>query len=131
LFLLALPFAIAAVVLAHAVLAPPIPNTRLISFDGLHLESQCVDRPSTRGGQVLVCAAFLHADSQFEVLNHDSSAIAWCGQRIDDLVSNPGHSQTFGPLVLEWYAPSPPYGTVCGQIVPLRVGVYAHMILKH
>jgi hypothetical protein len=131
LLLLALPVAIAAFAVLRAALTPPVPHTRLFAFDGLQLHGNCYDSPAAKGGRALVCSGYWHVDSRWEILNHDSGAVAWCVQREDDWHFNQEPPKAFGPLAVGRYPPVPPDWGLCGQMLPVQIGLYGQVIILH
>jgi hypothetical protein len=126
-----LALAVAAVSVARAVFVPPVPGTRLIGVDGLHLDGSCTNNPSAKGGRVLDCNGYFYADSRFAILNHDSGAVAWCIERINDSHLDRKPVTTFGPLIVGTYpAIAADFGG-CTQMLPIRTGMYAQIIVKH
>ncbi len=122
---------LAALAVVRTVFIPPVPGARFIGYDGPVAAGSCNNRPSAKGGQVLVCNGSFHIDSRFAVVNHASAAAAWCIQRIDEAHFNTQPAPQFGPLTVGVYPPVPVDWGGCTQMLPMRTGLYAQIIVRH
>ena len=131
LLLLALPVVLAAYALARTVFVPPVRGTRFLSYDGALFDGACTDQRSTRGGQVLVCSASFHISSRFQIINHETGAVAWCIARLDDSHFELHPPLRIGPLIVNTDPPVPTAWGGCTEMIPIQAGRHAQIILNH
>jgi hypothetical protein len=108
-----------------------MPNTRFVGFDGLQVHGGCLDGANGARARVLECKWDVHLDSRFEILNHDSSAMAWCATLVRDgfdhnLVRLRLGTASVGPFPPVWGG-----WAGCNHLIPLSVGFYADLALYH
>jgi hypothetical protein len=113
------------------VVTPPVTGTRFLSYEGLSTDGACANSLSARGGQALMCFVSFHFDSRFAIVDHNSGAVAWCVQRVDDSYFNPEPIKTYGPLTVGTYPVVPSDWSNCTALVPKRAGMYLQIILRH
>ena len=136
LLVLAAPLVIVGLLGLRTALTPPVSGTAFLRFDDLDISGNCEDTPSTKGGSVLVCAGVLRLDSLFAVVDHNTSAVSWCIERLNDAhydVQPPGHigPLILGPLIISPLAMVPADWGSCADIVPRRSGLSLRLVLKH
>jgi hypothetical protein len=135
LLVLAAPLALAALALARVALLPPAPNTRLIAFDGLHLDGACA-ASSTQPGQARLaeCGWSAHLDSRFQILQRDAAAQALCRTlhaHYYDYYDPHWLSVRLGHARLGVLAPASSWWGGCGDVIPLQYGVYLDVWFDH
>src|SRR5260221_9234613 len=117
LIVIAVPLGFLAFWAVHAVVTPPVDGTRFLSYEGLSTDSSCANSLSARGGQALICFVSFHFDSRFAIVDHNSGAVAWCVQRVDDSYFNPEPIKTYGPLTIGAYPVVPSDWSSCTALV--------------
>jgi hypothetical protein len=130
------PLVIVGLLGLRTALTPPVSGTAFVRFDDLDVSGSCEDTPSTKGGNVLACAGVLRVDSLFAVVDHNTSAVSWCSERINDAhydVQPPGHMGPLilGPLIISPMPVVPADWGSCADIVPRRSGLSLRLVLKH
>jgi len=132
LVLAGLPVLLAALALARVVLLPPVPNTRLISFDGLQVQGGCLDGlRNARGQRAWECKWDFHLDSRFEVLRRDPAAAAWCNDWVQASAARQLWSAQLGSATVGLFPPVWSGWDGCSYLIPLSVGFYAGFSINH
>ena len=125
------PLVFFAAVALHDVFTPPVAGTQFLSYDGLSAAGGCTNQASSTGGQVWLCNFSFRIDSRFVVVDHDSPAVGWCIQRVNEAHFDLTPPQKFGPLLIAGVPIVPPDWGNCSNMVPRRVGLNAELVLKH
>jgi hypothetical protein len=126
----ALPVAALAYTLGRMMFVPPVAGTRLAGYDGLRADGACASHASTHGGQVWVCNGSFRLSSRFVVVDHNSGAVAWCVEQVDEGHFVPDRAQRLGPLVVEPYPLIPSDWGNCTEMLPVQVGLTVDLILS-
>ena len=131
LLLIVAPLALFVFTAMRAVFTPPVAGTQFFSYDGLALSGSCDNQPSSQGGQVLLCNVSVRINSRFVVVDHDSPAVGWCVQQVNNAHFDTTPPMKFGPLLVGHVPNVPPDWGNCGEMVPRRAGMYVELVLKH
>jgi hypothetical protein len=128
LLVLAAPLALAALAVARVALLPPAPNTRLVAFDGLHVDGACAAGPAQPGpARLAECSWSAHLDSRFQILHRDPADEALCRTLHAHYANyyDPHWLRLrLGRARLGVLAPASSWWGGCSDIIPLQYGVY-------
>ena len=126
-----LPVAGLTAVVGRTMFVPPVAGTRFAGYDGLQLDGGCANQPSSRGGQVLVCRGAFRLRSRFAVVEHNTEAVGWCIEQVNESHFAPNSVRRLGPLVLEPFPLIPADWGNCPQMLPVQAGMAAELIFNH
>jgi hypothetical protein len=131
LILALLPLVALGYAVARNVLLPPVPGTHFVSYDGVRMDASCTDYALLNGGHTLVCNGFFHFDSRFAVVNHSSTAVAWCVGLSDQRHFGIQTGRQIGPLVVGAYPTIPGDWPNCAEMLPIRTGIFARITINY
>ena len=122
----------ATLVAARAAFLAPVPSLRYVGFDGLQVQSGCLDGTAGPRARVWACTWDVHVDSRLEILNHDHAAMDWCASLVRDGQDHDWRRVRLGSLLSVALFP-PVWGgwTGCNHLIPLSVGFTAHVAIDH
>jgi hypothetical protein len=127
----ALPLLTAGAMLARAVLLPPFPSTRFLSFQGVDGAGKCDDYSVAHGKHVLMCTGHLAAISWFTIQDQETTAVLWCVNRASEFHFAEPHLTRLGPLQIGKYPIVPRDWNLCADLLPVQTGVYFELLLDH